>query len=67
MPLPTADAQLQQALLHIGEGRDLSSLFEGLHATRHTGPVTLVLHLKNGVPKAVDVGTFQRIRLTPST
>lgn len=67
MPLPTTTAQLQQALAHIGEGRGLSSFFEGLHATRHTGPVTLVLHLKNGIPKAVDVGTFQRIRLTGDT
>jgi len=42
----------------------LAGVLEALHQQRVTGAVPVVLHLKNGVPQAIDFGTYDRVTLT---
>jgi hypothetical protein len=44
----------------------LAGVLEALHQQRVTGAVPVVLHLKNGVPQAIDIGTYDRVTLTGS-
>lgn len=47
------------------DGASFQDFLAALHVEKRTGALTVVLHLKNGVPQAIDVGAFRRIRLTP--
>ena len=42
----------------------LAGILEALHQQRVTGAVPVVLHCKNGVPQAIDIGTYDRVVLT---
>lgn len=42
----------------------LAGVLEALHQQRVTGAVPVVIHLKNGVPQALDIGTYDRVTLT---
>lgn len=42
----------------------LAGVLEALHQQRVTGAVPVVLHCKNGIPQAIDIGTYDRVVLT---